>query len=205
MGDERETRRRTAWHSEDSGTNWNGKKWTTGPFKASVRQWRRLKPSWPWGTPPGGPGFPTNGGRPSIFGNVSFKDALVNKGPSSTLRLHEVSGLTKSWRHQSLIGDVVDLDVLGNLMNRLAGLVEFGVELRCLWGLKVLLTFNSSVALRKFIQDKKKYPIWIQETSKCWAPDFIENPMIPPSPSPSPQASSEMSPECTPQPEEGGC
>ncbi|KAI3762284.1 hypothetical protein L1987_52709 [Smallanthus sonchifolius] len=41
------------------------------------------------------------------------------------------------------------------------------------------------------------------ETSKCWAPDFIENPVIPPSPSPSPQASSEMSPECTPHPEGG--
>ncbi|KAJ0743862.1 putative RNA recognition motif domain, nucleotide-binding alpha-beta plait domain superfamily [Helianthus annuus] len=56
----------------------------------------------------------------------------------------------KRWEFKSLIGEVKDIDILNNLKEHLSGLMEVGIELRYLGGLKVLLCFSSSEEAEEF-------------------------------------------------------
>ncbi|KAI3813488.1 hypothetical protein L1987_18213 [Smallanthus sonchifolius] len=102
------------------------------------------------------PNASNHAGTSRTFGDVSFNEALENNNSCSSLKFNNASKLAAGWKNLSLIGEVTDMNVLCDLKNLLNGLVHFGTKLRYLWGMKVMLTFGSSVGARKFLHDKKE-------------------------------------------------
>ncbi|KAI3810640.1 hypothetical protein L1987_20261 [Smallanthus sonchifolius] len=135
------------------------------------------------------------------FGEFSYREVLVGNNSSPCVKFNADSNLVSRWKHFLLVGEVLDMKVLCDLKNRLHGIVDYGPDIKYLWGMKVLLTFGSTVGARKFLNERREehewifrnlqiwesqrmniewkgrtLPVWIQETSRCWAPDFISNP-----------------------------
>ncbi|KAI3695863.1 hypothetical protein L1987_78866 [Smallanthus sonchifolius] len=107
------------------------------------------------------------------FGKASFKEALVNNNIGPVIKLIEESELARSWVSLSLVGEVIDMKVLCDLKNRLNGLVNSCMELRYLWGMKVVLTFKSTVAANQFLQDKKEEYDLIFKSLTLWDGQII--------------------------------
>ncbi|KAI3796765.1 hypothetical protein L1987_39450 [Smallanthus sonchifolius] len=83
-----------------------------------------------------------------------FQDALVGKNPELSIKFHEESKSVAGWKQLSLVGEVLDMGILSDLKNRLNGLVESGTDLRYIGGMKVMLTFCSTVGASKFLNDR---------------------------------------------------
>ncbi|KAI3676288.1 hypothetical protein L1987_85893 [Smallanthus sonchifolius] len=123
-----------------------------------------------------------------LGGEVTYTEALLGNKRNHSVKLVSESKIAMGWEKLSLVGEVMDVGILSDLKSRLNGLIVCGADLRYLGGLKVLLTFTSSVEaldspLRKSrgvnLEWKGKvYQVWVQETSKCWDPGFIKNPSI---------------------------
>ncbi|KAI3676944.1 hypothetical protein L1987_86560 [Smallanthus sonchifolius] len=56
--------------------------------------------------------------------------------PSKSIKFNSESILAAGWKQLSLVGEVLDLEVLNDLKSRLDGLVELGTELRYIRGMK---------------------------------------------------------------------
>ncbi|KAI3784411.1 hypothetical protein L1987_43510 [Smallanthus sonchifolius] len=82
--------------------------------------------------------------------------------------------LSAGWKKLSLVGEAIDLVVLNDLKNRLNDLVELGMELRYLWGLKVMVTFSSTVGVRKFLDGKRKEHELLFSDQQIWDGQLIQ-------------------------------
>ncbi|KAI3814603.1 hypothetical protein L1987_14243 [Smallanthus sonchifolius] len=98
---------------------------------------------------------PAPGESAKTVGRELIQDALVGKNPELSIKFHEESKSVAGWKQLSLVGEVLDMGILSDLKNRLNGLVESGTDLRYIGGMKVMLTFCSTVGARKFLNDRR--------------------------------------------------
>ncbi|KAF5795381.1 hypothetical protein HanXRQr2_Chr08g0339001 [Helianthus annuus] len=65
-----------------------------------------------------------------------------------------ISDTKRKWEYKSLTGEVKDIVILNDLKTHLSGIMEDGLELRYLGGLKVLLCFDLPEYVEEFHNDK---------------------------------------------------
>ncbi|KAK1422576.1 hypothetical protein QVD17_17859 [Tagetes erecta] len=80
----------------------------------------------------------------------SFKDSLLGNNQTLILSKKESIAL-KNWSGYSVIGEVLCLSTLNNLKTLLEELKIGAIEIRYLWGLRVLISFGSSVEAKRFV------------------------------------------------------
>ncbi|KAJ0471110.1 putative nucleotide-binding alpha-beta plait domain superfamily, RNA-binding domain superfamily [Helianthus annuus] len=84
----------------------------------------------------------------------SYKSVLAPNSKVKTDNLIELPPMNvetkKIWEYKALVGEAKDLDILNNLKRHLSGIMEDGLGLKYLGGLKVLLCFDSAVQAEEF-------------------------------------------------------
>ncbi|KAD6455049.1 hypothetical protein E3N88_09755 [Mikania micrantha] len=88
----------------------------------------------------------------------TYKDVVtgrVYEKSTSCVKIYKDVDAFKRWRRFSIIGEVVDVNVLSNLKGILKGMNVVNVDLRYVGGLKVLITFNSTMEAKVFTFEKK--------------------------------------------------
>ncbi|KAK1425812.1 hypothetical protein QVD17_21173 [Tagetes erecta] len=94
----------------------------------------------------------------------SYCNVVSGKMDSSipSISLSFDSESLKYWSGYSLVGEVIDMDSLCNLTSLLSNPVCGDLVIRYMWGMKVLISFKSSIEASRFLND----------VSEIWSPLF---------------------------------
>ncbi|KAJ0578679.1 putative RNA recognition motif domain, nucleotide-binding alpha-beta plait domain superfamily [Helianthus annuus] len=82
-----------------------------------------------------------------------------------------ITDTKKKWQNRSLIGETKDIAILNDLKNHLSGIMDDGIELRYLGGLKVLLCFHLAEDAEDFRNNKAE--LWEKWFSRLYIWDGI--------------------------------
>ncbi|KAI3726122.1 hypothetical protein L1987_65919 [Smallanthus sonchifolius] len=189
MGRRGETK---GWGKKPSKRQWGDRRqerWT----RVESKKWK--KGSYRTGQRVGGEDAPemghkgdkkTNGGWPrevgtrnhedgsKMNGHPSFKEVVLGHKSSHSIKFDKESKLAMGWSHLSLVGEALDMGILCDIKNRLNGLLQSN---RAIYHYEIGILVKNPLRISTSINlewERRTYPVWIQESFRCWAPDFIK-------------------------------